>query len=254
MKKTIRLTESDLTRIIKRVIREGEGFKSNKKEDEELDLRNKLNDIFFRQDAGNLFSEPGEFGYLSREHQLGKKISPRQRQERIRQVVSLLKNYIKDLEHEATEADVYLKNPEYKNIWGSIEGDEDLMKENWFSRMFKRDKETEEISPEMIENALNDLAKFEFDIAQNYKGRKKYARLFDERSTDDVIYVDLNKLERGDIFYDYIDSATNYIEENGGSVQVGNYNFTLEGNDIIISKSSELTERYLRRNLKRNYK
>jgi|694.fasta_scaffold99688_5 hypothetical protein len=135
---------------------------------------------------------------------------------------------------------------------------ENEIDENMFSKMFGRNREEEEMTPEMIENALNDLAKFEFDISQNYKGRRRYAHLFDERSTDDVIYVDLNKLERGDIFYDYIDSATNYIEENGGSVQVGNYNFTLEGNDIIISnidsKSSEIAERYLRRNLKRNYK
>jgi hypothetical protein len=125
MKKVIRLTEVDLTRIVRRVIKEGEGFKSNKKEDKDLDLRNKLNDIFFRRDEGNLFSDQGEFGYLSRERQLSKEISPRQRQERIRQVIGLLKKYISDLENEATEADAFLQNPEYKNVWGKIEDKEE---------------------------------------------------------------------------------------------------------------------------------
>jgi hypothetical protein len=125
MKKIIRLTEANLTRIVRRVIKEGEGFKSNKKEDKDLDLRNKLNDIFFRRDEGNLFSDQGEFGYLSRERQLSKEISPRQRQERIRQVIGLLKKYISDLENEATEADAFLQNPEYKNVWGKIEDKED---------------------------------------------------------------------------------------------------------------------------------
>jgi hypothetical protein len=125
MKKIIRLTEANLTRIVRRVIKEGEGFKSNKKEDKDLDLRNKLNDIFFRGDEGNLFSDQGERGYLSRERQLSKEISPRQRQERIRQVIGLLKKYISNLENEATEADVFLQNPEYKNVWGKIEDKED---------------------------------------------------------------------------------------------------------------------------------
>jgi hypothetical protein len=123
MKKVIKLTESDLTRIVKKVIREGEGFRSNKKESKDLNLRDKLNDIFFRKDEGNVFSDPGEYGYLSREHQLSRKVSPRQRQERIRQVIDLLKDYISDLENESTEADLFLQNPEYKNVWGKIEGE-----------------------------------------------------------------------------------------------------------------------------------
>lgn len=126
MKRIVKLTESDLTRIVKRVMNEGEGFRSNKKEDTELNLRDKLNDIFFRRDEGNIFSEPGEFGYLSREHQLSRKVSPRQRQERIRQVINLLKDYISDLENEATESDVFLKNPEYSNVWGKIESNDDI--------------------------------------------------------------------------------------------------------------------------------
>lgn len=123
----VRLSEFELKKIVRRVINENSGFKSNKKDDSELGLRNKLNDIFFRYDEGNLFSEPGEFGYLSREHQLSKNISPRQRQERIRQVINLLKDYINDLENEAGEADAYLKNPEYYNIWGGIESGESKM-------------------------------------------------------------------------------------------------------------------------------
>ena len=127
MKKVIRLTESDLTRIVKRVINEGEGFKSNKKEDTELDLRRKLNAIFFGKDENNLFSGSGEFGYLSSEHTLDRKVSPKQRQERIRQIIDLLKSYIKDLEYDADNADPYSQNPEYKNVWGKIEGeDEDI--------------------------------------------------------------------------------------------------------------------------------
>ena len=127
MKKVIRLTENDLTRIVKRVINEGERFKSNKKEDAELDLRRKLNAIFFGKDENNLFSGSGEFGYLSSEHTLDRKVSPKQRQERIRQIIDLLKSYIKDLEYDADNADPYSQNPEYKNVWGKIEGeDEDI--------------------------------------------------------------------------------------------------------------------------------
>ena len=127
MKKVIRLTENDLTRIVRRVMNEGEGFKSNKKEDAELDLRRKLNAIFFGKDENNLFSGSGEFGYLSSEHTLDRKVSPKQRQERIRQIIDLLKSYIKDLEYDADNADPYSQNPEYKNVWGKIEGeDEDI--------------------------------------------------------------------------------------------------------------------------------
>ena len=125
MKKVTRLTENDLTRIVRRVMNEGEGFKSNKKEDAELDLRRKLNAIFFGKDENNLFSGSGEFGYLSSEHTLDRKVSPKQRQERIRQIIDLLKSYIKDLEYDADNADPYSQNPEYKNVWGKIEGEDD---------------------------------------------------------------------------------------------------------------------------------
>lgn len=125
MKKVTRLTEGDLTRIVRRVINEGEGFKSNKKEDADLELRRKLDAIFFGKDEYNIFSEPGEFGYLSSEHSLDRKVSPRQRQERIRQIIDLLKSYIKDLEYSADNADPYSQNPDYKDVWGKIEGEDD---------------------------------------------------------------------------------------------------------------------------------
>lgn len=124
MKKVTRLTEGDLTRIVRRVINEGEGFKSNKKEDADLELRRKLDAIFFGKDEYNIFSEPGEFGYLSSEHSLDRKVSPRQRQERIRQIIDLLKSYIKDLEYSADNADPYSQNPDYKDVWGKIEGED----------------------------------------------------------------------------------------------------------------------------------
>ena len=127
MKKITRLTERDLTRIVRRVINEGEGFKSNKKEDAELGLRKKLNDIFFGKDENNLFSGSGEYGYLSSQNTVGRKVSPRQRQERIRQIIDLLKSYIKDLEYDADNADPYSQNPDYKDVWGKIEGEDEDM-------------------------------------------------------------------------------------------------------------------------------
>jgi hypothetical protein len=114
MKKIIKLTERDLTRIVKRIVKESE-FKR------ELKLRNKLNDIFFGRDESNIFSEPGEFGYLSSEHRLSKKISPKQRIERIQQVIEDLENYIKDLKTNLEGEEGYLKNPEYEKQWSDIE-------------------------------------------------------------------------------------------------------------------------------------
>ena len=126
MKKVIRLTERDLTRIVRRIVNEGDGFKSNKKEDKELEFDRKLDDIFFREDYGNLFSEPGEFGYLSSQHSLSKKVSPRQRAERIDQVINLLKNYIRDLEGSKQGSLIFTKNPDYDSVWRGLENDEDM--------------------------------------------------------------------------------------------------------------------------------
>ena len=126
MKRVIRLTERDLTRIVRRIVNEGDGFKSNKKEDKELEFDRKLDDIFFREDEGNLFSEPGEFGYLSSQHSLNRKVSPRQRAERIDQVINLLKNYIRDLEGSKSGALGFTKNPDYDSVWRGLENDEDM--------------------------------------------------------------------------------------------------------------------------------
>jgi hypothetical protein len=126
MKRVIRLTERDLTRIVRRIVNEGDGFKSNKKEDQELEFDKKLDDIFFREDDGNLFSEPGEFGYLSSQHSLNRKVSPRQRAERIDQVINLLKNYIRDLEGSKSGALGFAKNPDYDSVWRGLEGNDDM--------------------------------------------------------------------------------------------------------------------------------
>jgi hypothetical protein len=126
MRRTVRLTEKDLTRIVKRVIIEGDGFKSNKKEDQELEFDRKLDDIFFREDKENLFSEPGEFGYLSSQHSLNRKVSPRQRAERIDQVINLLKKYIRDLEGDKNSSLGYTKNNDYDSVWKSIESEDDI--------------------------------------------------------------------------------------------------------------------------------
>jgi len=112
--KVIKLTESDLNRIVKRIIKEG----SHKRE---LNLRKKLDDIFFRRDEQNIFSDENELGYLSSEHRLGKKISPRQRVERIQQVIDDLKEYIKDLEWSIRSEESYIKNPDYDKVWRDIE-------------------------------------------------------------------------------------------------------------------------------------
>ena len=126
MKRVIRLTERDLTRIVRRIVNEGDGFKSNMKNDNELDLAKKLDDIFFREDEGNLFSEPGEFGYLSSQHSLNRKVSPKQRAERIDQVINLLKNYIRDLEGSKSGALGFANNTDYDSVWKSIESEDDI--------------------------------------------------------------------------------------------------------------------------------
>ena len=126
MKRVVRLTERDLTRIVRRIVNEGDGFKSNMKKDDELDFAKKLDDIFFREDEGNLFSKPGEFGYLSSQHSLSKKVSPKQRAERIDQVINLLKNYIRDLEGSKSGALGFADNPDYDSVWRGLENDDDM--------------------------------------------------------------------------------------------------------------------------------
>jgi hypothetical protein len=68
-----------------------------------------------------MFSDEGELGYLSSEHRLGKKISPKQRVERIQQVIEDLKDYIKDLEWSIHSEKSYIENPGYEQIWKDVE-------------------------------------------------------------------------------------------------------------------------------------
>jgi hypothetical protein len=116
MKKIVKLTESDLVRIVKKIVKEG-------KTRRELKLKEKLNKIFFGQDEMNLFSEPGEYGYLSSEHRLNKDISPKQRIERMQQVIEDLEDYIKDLKYDMSSEESYIQNPDYESVWKDVDSD-----------------------------------------------------------------------------------------------------------------------------------
>jgi hypothetical protein len=143
MKKIIRLTERDLSRIVNRVVKENKEFKKD------LDLKTKLDDIFFGQDEGNLFSDSGEFGYLSQENRLKKKISPKQKKERTQQVISDLEGYIQYLKSDReNEEDVWIENPEYDSIWSSVD---------------MGDSENEEVSKRDLEKRLG--------VEESYKRR-----------------------------------------------------------------------------------
>jgi len=120
MKKRVRLTESELTRLIKNIILEGE-----REHKRELELKDRLDDIFFGHDEHNLFSDSSDFGYLSSEHRLKKKISPRQRKERIEQVIEELESYISDLKFRIDAEETFIRNPEYDDVWKSVEYDDE---------------------------------------------------------------------------------------------------------------------------------
>lgn len=120
MKKIVRLTESELKNIIKKIVLEGK-----REHKRELELKNKLDDIFFQDDPQNLFSDPGQRGYLSRELRLSKEISPQQRKERIEQVIEELENYIRGLKDSIGEEETFMRNPDYDEQWSSIEYDEE---------------------------------------------------------------------------------------------------------------------------------
>jgi hypothetical protein len=57
---------------------------------------------------------------------LSKKVSPRQRAERIDQVINLLKNYIRDLEGSKQSTLGFADNPDYDSVWRGLENDEDM--------------------------------------------------------------------------------------------------------------------------------
>ena len=114
MKKIVRLTESDLTRIVKILVEESKYKK-------ELKLKQKLDNIFFGKDDYNVTSDEGQRGYLSQEYRLSKEISPRQRMDRIQQVIDELENYIEDLKYSLRSEEIFTQNPEYGKQWGDIE-------------------------------------------------------------------------------------------------------------------------------------
>lgn len=117
MKKVIKLTESDLTRIVKMVLKENRPYKR------ELKLRNKLNNIFFGSDEYNITSDEGQRGYLSQDYRLNKEISPRQRTERIQQVIDELEDYIQELKYSIDSESAFIQNKDYESIWSGIEKD-----------------------------------------------------------------------------------------------------------------------------------
>lgn len=93
------------------------------KDEKELRLQKKLDDIFFGRDEMNISSEEGEFGYLSGEHRLGKTISPRQRMKRIQNVIDQLKDYISYLEETKSSEEIYTKSPSYGDVWKGYQED-----------------------------------------------------------------------------------------------------------------------------------
>lgn len=111
--KKIKLTESELYRIINRVIRENQ--------EENLGIREKLNQIFFGNDEYNLFSQDDEKGYLSSDWRLDKKISPKQRIKRINKVINELESYIQDLRTAVGSEESFLENPDYEKQWSRLE-------------------------------------------------------------------------------------------------------------------------------------
>jgi type II secretory pathway component PulJ len=112
MKRVIKLTERDLSRIVRRVVKEDEESKK------ELDMETKLDDIFFGNDSLNIFTPAGEFGYLSQEKRLKREVTPMGRKERIQQVIDGLEEYIEYLRNERLgEEDSFIENPDYDEVW-----------------------------------------------------------------------------------------------------------------------------------------
>lgn len=88
-------------------------------------LRRELDEMLFGNDEREATSDRNERGYLSQEHRLSRKVSPKQRIARIEQVIQYLEDYIKDLKYEARSEFEYTRNPTYGDVWGRVEGGED---------------------------------------------------------------------------------------------------------------------------------
>lgn len=69
----------------------------------------------------NIFSDPDDYGYLSRDNRLSRKVSPRQRIERIKQIKDALQDYVDYLETHIGDEQPYLDNPKYQDIWKDVE-------------------------------------------------------------------------------------------------------------------------------------
>jgi len=91
---------------------------SGEEESDEIPFKEKMDDILFGSDQYNVFTPSGEYGYLSQENRLKKKVSPKQRKERIGMVISQLESYLDYLKSRTGEEDVWIDNPEYRNVWG----------------------------------------------------------------------------------------------------------------------------------------
>jgi len=129
---------------------------------------------------------------------------------------------------------VRLTESELIRVINRVVVENNKVNENIFSKFFGKEKEDEEFTKEDIERSLLSLANFEMDIYQNYRHRKKYKKLIDDRSTENTIYVDLGKIERGDHFYKYKNDMKAYLDDNGGSVDLKKHTFNIDGNTIII--------------------
>ena len=84
----------------------------------EIPFKEKMDDILFGSDQYNIFTPSGEYGYLSQENRLKKKVSSKQRKERIGMVISQLESYLDYLKSRTGEEDVWIDNPEYRSVWG----------------------------------------------------------------------------------------------------------------------------------------
>lgn len=113
MKRINRLTERDLTRIVRKVIKERE------EDTEEISIKEKLDDIFFGYDSSNIFTPQGEYAYGSSQRRLKKEITPKERKRRIRNIIGELEDYIDYLKSDREgEEDVWMQNPDYNDVWG----------------------------------------------------------------------------------------------------------------------------------------